>query len=179
MGGARIGLQCAPGGLGTTSGHQSTPVLLIASGTSLTIHKRVFLPVRVQDSHSPSVCPGSPPTGQSSISSPCRRPALRGPTCTLKCSFPRVNLDQCNHHFSPSALLEALGGPGPITFLPFLPDYVCIFHTALVVYESFCWFSVFNENYFTGRCIFDVFMVGGELSILLIHHLDLLLCHLL
>lgn len=163
-------LGCAAGGLGTTSSHQGTLLLLIASGTSLIIQKLVFLPERVQASHSPSICPSSPPTGQSTFLL-CRTPSPRGPTCSLKCSLPGVNLYPYNHHFPPSPLPEVLGGPGPITFLPFLSDYVSIFHTALVVYESFCWFSVFNENHFTCGCIFDVFMVGGELHMLLAHHL--------
>lgn len=33
---------------------------------------------------------------------------------------------------------------------------------------------VFSENYLTGRCIFNVFVVGGEFHVLLLYRLDLL-----
>ena len=119
----------------------------------------------VQSTYSRSICPSSPPTGQSTFFSVGPQ-VWGGPTCSLKCSLPRVNLYPYNHNFPPSPLPEVLGGPGPITFLLSLSDYVSVFHTALIIYESFCWFSVFNENHFICRCIFDVFMVGGELHIL-------------
>ena len=53
-------------------------------------------------------------------------------------------------------------GPCLIAFLPFLPNYMCIFLTALVLQESFSSFQlVFSENYSTCRCIFNVFFGGG------------------
>ena len=63
-------------------------------------------------------------------------------------------------------------GPDLITSLPFLPDYVWIFLTALVVHESFWQLLVFSENCSTYKCIFDVFVWGGELHVLLLRHLD-------
>ena len=60
-----------------------------------------------------------------------------------------------------------------IASLPFLPDSVWTFPTALVVLESFCQSPVvFSENCSTCRGIFDVFMGGGECHVLLCH-LDL------
>lgn len=52
-------------------------------------------------------------------------------------------------------------GPDLIAFLPFLPDCLCIFLTALVVQESFCRFPGFSEDCSTYRFIFDVF-VGDD-----------------
>lgn len=49
-----------------------------------------------------------------------------------------------------------------ISFLSFMPEYVNIFLTALVVRSPFVSFQlVFRENCSTCRCIFDVFMGGS------------------
>lgn len=64
-------------------------------------------------------------------------------------------------------------GPNPIAFLPFLPNYVYIILTALVVQSpSVSFWLVFSKNCATCRYIFDVFMGGDELYNLLLHHLD-------
>lgn len=55
--------------------------------------------------------------------------------------------------------LSLLPGSNTITFLPFLPDYICTFLRNMVVQESFCQFPeeiIFSEDCSTYRCIFDV-----------------------
>ena len=53
----------------------------------------------------------------------------------------------------------------PITCIPFLQP--CLYRS-----PSACFQLAFSENYSTRRCIFDVFVGGGELQVLLLHHLD-------
>ena len=50
-----------------------------------------------------------------------------------------------------------------------------LFLTILVAQESDNFHLVFSEKYFTHRCIFAVFVGGGELHALLFYHLGLLL----
>ena len=59
-------------------------------------------------------------------------------------------------------------------FSPILPSFVEIFLAALVRYRSpsVSFLLVFCENCSMCRYIFDVFMAGGELRVLLLHHLD-------
>ena len=60
------------------------------------------------------------------------------------------------------------------------PNCFSFLHTWLHVYLSYslgcigvlCQLVVFSENCSTYRCIFDVFMSGGECHILLLHHFD-------
>ena len=65
-------------------------------------------------------------------------------------------------------------GPDLITSFPFLPNFMGIFLQSQL-YKSRAASLQFplSEIYSLCRCIFDVF-VGDELSILLLHHLDLL-----
>ena len=94
---------------------------------------------RVQVSHSLLVSSSSSPMSQEGWSSLCRMPGVGCPICGLNCSFPRAGLCPCNLPFPLRILLVASSQPDHFFFLP---DYVGIFLTALVVQESFCQFSV-------------------------------------
>ena len=59
-----------------------------------------------------------------------------------------------------------------ITSLSFLLDCLWIFLTALIVQECVYQFPVFSKNCYTCKCIFDVFVRGGEFHVLLLHYLD-------
>ena len=62
-----------------------------------------------------------------------------------------------------------------IASLPFLSNSMCIFPTTLLYKSLSASLQLgLNENCSTCRCIFDVFMVGGEFNILLLQHLDLI-----
>ena len=62
-------------------------------------------------------------------------------------------------------------GPNLFIFLPFLSDYMWLFLTALVIKESFS--PVSSANCSTYRCIFVVFVEGGEFHDFLLCHFDL------
>lgn len=99
------------------------------------------------------------PTSQGGLSPLCRTPGLGCPVCGSACLLPRVGVHWCNLPFP----LYPLAGAGPdlIAFLLFLPYYLCIFLTTLVVQESFCQFPAFSEGCSTCGCIFDVFVGDG------------------
>ena len=88
--------------------------------------------------------------------------------------FSRTCQDGCLSVYSPfSSVPSQKHRSRTIAFLSSLPDYVYIFPTALVVWGrvggSCCQFPVsFQWELFTCRCIFDVFVVRGELHILLL-----------
>ena len=65
--------------------------------------------------------------------------------------------------------------PCLIAFPSFLPDYLWVFLTVLVIQTISANFQlVFNENCSMFRCILDVYVAGDEFHILLLHHPDLL-----
>ena len=87
------------------------------------------------------------------------------PMCGPNCSLPREDLLACVIPDS-SKFLPKGTSPNPITSLPFLPDSTWLFLSSTLQ-------LVFSESGSTCRCIFDMFIVGGELHLLL-YLLDLL-----
>ena len=80
----------------------------------------------------------SPPTSQGGLSPLHRTPGLGCSVCGLTHSLPMVGVCWCHLPFP----LSPLPGPNTTAFLSFLPNYLCIFFTALVIQESFCHFPV-------------------------------------
>ena len=63
--------------------------------------------------------------------------------------------------------------PCLIAFPSFLPDYLWVFLTVLVIQTISANFQlVFNENCTMFRCILDVYVAGDKFHILLLHHPD-------
>ena len=113
-------------------------------------------------SHSPPVSPTSPPTSQGDLSSWCWTPGLGLPICGSNCSLPREVL----HPWNLPPFLSPLPGAQ-------VPTWSLFFPSCLIPRGSFLqpWLYkglsaslqvVFSENYSTCRCIFDVFVRGGE-----------------
>ena len=91
--------------------------------------------------HSPPVNPTSTPVRQGTFSPKHRTPRLGLQICGSHHSLPRVGIPPMHSHFHSESPPRGTG-PDLITFFPFLPNYMCIFFTALVVQESFCQFLV-------------------------------------
>lgn len=88
----------------------------------------------------------------------------------LTASLPREAIQACVN--LPFLCLPLLGTrPNVISSLPIKLHVLC----ALVVEESASIQFIFRENHSTYRYIFDVFVEGSKLRILLLWHLDLLL----
>ena len=85
----------------------------------------------VQASHSPPVSSSGPPASQGGFPALCWIPGLGHPICGSNCSVIRADLHWCILPFPMSPLLEVWSQPD--CSVPFLPDSVWIFVTALVV----------------------------------------------
>ena len=84
------------------------------------------------------------------------------------CSRPGAVLRLCNFPFHPRG-----SGSYLITFLPFLPDYLWIFRTTLIVQESFCQSAVnFQWEVLHFQMYLGVFVWWGEFHVFLLHRLD-------
>ena len=73
-----------------------------------------------------------------------------------------------------SPFLSPLTGEHVPTWWLLFPSYLLLCRSFLQpwLYKSSCQFQlVFSENWSTCRCIFDVFVEGGEFHVLLLHHL--------
>ena len=111
------------------------------------------------------------PAAMGGLSPLHRTTGLGCPDCGSTCSLPRARVHPCG----PSLPFRTLLGrrSQADAFFSNLLGYMEIFLIALIV-QFFCQFLlVFHENCSTCRCIFDVFVEGGELHILLLCHLDL------
>ena len=136
-------------------------------------HMCLFLS-RVQTSQSPPVSPTGPPSSQGGSSSLCCIPGQGCPVCDLNHSLPREGVHLCNLPFPLSESTLWGTGPNLIASLLFLIPCGSFFQPWLYRNLSASFQLVCSENYSTCRCIFDLFMGGGEFHVLLLHHLHLL-----
>ena len=113
---------------------------------------------RVQASHRPPVSPNHLPTSHGGLSPPCRTPGLGHQICGCRCSLPRAGI-YLNSLLFPSKSPPRDTGPNLITCIPSLQFWVYRH-----LFDSFQLIS--SENYSTCRCIFFVFMRGGEFRVL-------------
>ena len=127
---------------------------------------------RVQASHSPSVCTSGPPTRQGGLSPLCRIPRLRYPICGSDLSLSRVSVSPCNLSFPLSPLLVAQVLTQPLFFHSYSIMCLSFLQPWLYRSHSSSFQLIFSENFSACRCIFDVFLAGSELQILLFCHLD-------
>ena len=113
------------------------------------------------------VSPIIPPTSKGGLSPPCRTTGLGCPFFGLTCSLPRVGVCPCNLPF-PLSRLPGAQVPNWSLFFPSYPiTYASFLQPWLLRSPSSSFKLVFSENYSTCRCIFYVFLWGGELHILL------------
>ena len=122
-------------------------------------------------STSPPVCSSSSPGSLGGLSPLCRTPEQGHPSCGLIRLLSRVSVHPMQSSFccrfppkgaSPELLLFSLSYPA--TRQSFLQPWL---------YGNSAGFQlVFQENHSTCRCIFDMFVKGDELHILLFCHLD-------
>ena len=80
-----------------------------------------------------------------------------------------------SHHFPGQCPFSGAPSRDPclIAFPSFLPDYLWVFLTVLVIQTISANFQlVFNENCSMFRCILDVYVAGDKFHILLLHHPD-------
>ena len=108
-------------------------------------------------SRSPPISLSSPLIIKGDLSSLLRILAMGCLICGSHHSVPRGDVCPC---ILPSLWIPSQGiGPDLILFPPFLPNFVWIFLTALVVPGSFCQFPIiFCENCSIHRCVSDVFI---------------------
>ena len=118
-----------------------------------------------------SVCPSGPLVSQGGLSSPCRTLGLGCPVCVLTHSLPRAGFRWYNLPLLP----HPLPGAVVLTLLLFFPSYPVMSGSSFQPWlcRSASFRLVFSENCSPRRWIFDVFVGGGELHILLLPHLDL------
>ena len=114
--------------------------------------------------------PTGAPTSQADLSSWCWAPGLGSPVCGSNCSLLRED-HPCN---LPPLLSPLPGAQVPSRSLLF-PSYPipCGSFLQLLLFRilSARLQLIFSENCSTCRCIFDVFVVGGEFHVLLLYHL--------
>ena len=133
----------------------------------------VLLMSGVRDSHSPPVSPTDPPSGQGDQPSLCWTPGLGCPICGWNRPFPREDLHLCNFPFP----LCPLTGAQVLTWLLLFRSYcLCVDPSYNLGVQSF---SANFQLVFSGicsicRCIFDMFLWGGEFHLFLFCHLHLL-----
>lgn len=89
------------------------------------------------------------------------------PVCGLTYLLAMGRVHSCRPH-----LRFLLGAEGTIFFQAYLVTERSSMHLLLCRNSSASFQIVFHENFFTHRCMFDVFVVGGELRNLIFCHLD-------
>ena len=103
---------------------------------------------------------------------PCVRPKTGMPDVWLKLVTPKGRSLPVSSPFS-SQPPPGGTGPDPVALCPFLTDYTCIFSQPWLCRSPSARLQlVFSENCSSRRGIFGAFVEGGELCVLLLHHLD-------